>query len=1228
MLRRSWIAILLSLAASFSALSAQDSRGSITGRVLDPQQAIVPGSQVTVTSVSTGAASRAETNHNGYFEVNLLIPGAYHIDVEAPGFKKLKRDGIDLSVGARLDLELILQVGQMTETVQVTAEAPLLDTTTASGGRVIDNRQIMQLPMSDLNPLLLAGLAPGMQSTGNPVYRRPFDNGSISGFNTSGAVGSNEYTIDGAPNTGGRNVAFVPPVDAVEEFRMETTTFDASYGHTTGATVNVMTKAGTNQYHGTAYFQHWQQRLNATNHFRRLQWENGVRAGTISPDTPKQPAGRQHYYGGSIGGPVQIPKLVPSKDKLFFFFSYMGLRQMQTETSSLVNNTVPKMAWREGDFSDMLALDSRRYTIYDPRSARLENGRVVRTPFPGNKGIPVLNPMYKFYEPLYPQPNNVPGLVSAEGFNNYLAFMPAIDHFSSMVNRIDYNLSDRHRIFGRWYGNWRQGDDRDWMYETARGVQSTGIIRRNLGVGLDYVWTLSGNTVLNATANWGRYSEGESPDVKTAARYKPSDVGLPEYLDQKAGEFHRLPGLDFNNITDVDSQYPYISNRATTGEAKALLSTVKGNHSIRIGWQERRYWSTRGAPGNSSGNFVFRNTFDRATDVDNVSSSHALDWASFMMATPASVSIATNDSAYWTTPWRSFYFHDDLRLSNRVRLGIGLRYEYEGGTRERFNRGIAGGFDYNQKLTFSDLVEAAYAARPLTELAASQFQVRGAASYLGNRYDTFTDGVHWLLPRLSGVVQLNPKMVLRLGYGDFADFFNGFISTPSQRGYSQDTSTPISNDNGLTFCCGVGSSGNLTSGRNIMSDPFPIRANGTRFDVPYGNSLGADILGGIGISLPPRNYRPALQHRWRVSLQRQFGRDILLDVSYNGAYSTLPLNQRIDYLPGQYWATGNTRNQANDDALNTQVPNPYSINNLAALQTTNPNLYNYLSTQSFFTAATVAKNRLLRPFSNLNGSTGLRPNTDLDSANGRSRYHDLQLQLEKRFSRGFSSSLMYTFTNSTRSDWYANEFDSAPTYTPASGIAPHRLLWTTIWELPFGKGRRFVSQHRIQHLIGGWNLSWIYQRQSGSPTSWGNVFFYGDTSKLEQLFNRSEVHSKDIHVWFDPSIAYRGTGAIPSNFEGFEGRSAMQPGTFHVRSFPNLLEALRTDGFRQWDVKVQRAFAIREFGRLRISADFLNATNRTNFEGPNTNPTNADFGRVTAQRGLPRQIQFTARLEF
>jgi hypothetical protein len=1237
---RQWLAIAIALACMAGAVYAQDARGGITGRVMDPQGALVPGATVVITNVDTNAINRTASNQTGYFEASLLNPGNYSVSVEAPGFRRSVRTGLVVQVASRLDIEIQLQVGQLAETVEVTAVTPLLDTTSASGGRVIENREIMQLPFSDMNPFALSALAPGMQWTGQPEYRRPFDNGGTSAFNTMGGVGQNEYSIDGAPVTGtGRRVGFTPSSEAVSEFKLETATFDASYGHTSGATINVTSKSGTNEYHGALYNQHWQQRWNATPHFTRLAYEDAVRKGTKSKDDQKQGTGRSNQFGATLGGPVRIPKLYNGRDKLFFFFNYSGIYQSKAETTSSINRTVPKLAWRQGDFSDMLALDPVRYTVYDPRSARQEGSRVVRMPFPGNRGVPVLNPVYKFYEPLYPQPNNVPGLVGADGSNNYLAVaMPKDERFNSMLNRIDYTVNDSQRLFARWYWNNRLADEYDWTYETKRGLHANGLTRINKGAGGGYLWTLGATTILDLGLSYNRFNEGNSIPMQTS--FNAAAVGLPGYIDAKAANYQTLPQMTIEAVENVSAGYPAMGTRGSTGEAKVQLTTVRGNHSIKYGWQERRYWRTSEGPGNSTGNFTFNNNYMRQADNTSTASNSGLAWAAFMMGLPSGMSIATNDTAYWSTRYRAFYVHDDLRITSRFRLALGLRYEREGGLTERYNRALSGGFLADYRPVFAPMAEAAYAKSPIAELPASQFKAMGGVEYLGTRYKTYSDGSHSLLPRLGAVYQLNSKTVLRGGYGWYYDTRNVNNDTAAQDGYSQATSTVMTTDTGLTFCCGVGSIANLSATRNPMVDPFPVRADGTRFDVPYGNTLGGLIRQGRGYEAIAREFRPDWQQRWRIGLQRQIGEKLAIDASYNGAYTKIGVYQSINALPQQYWATGNVRNQALDDDLNRNLPNPFHIGNLASLQTSDPAAYRYLTTQGFFTGTNIRKNNLLRPYPNMGTANlfGLRPGVDYKDSRGANIYHDLQLQVDRRFSGGFQTVAMYTYAYGRESDYYHNQFDTAPTFRPQDSIRPHRFVWSAIYQLPFGKGRTWVKDGPLQHIIGGWQTSWIYQYQTGATTNWGsgghahhptgNRFFYGDLDNIADLFNHKGVNSKDIHVWFDPSIAYRGTGAIPQGFNGFEGRSAMQPGNFHVRAFPTRLTALREDGIRNWDVKIKRDFRINEGLRASFDVDLLNFTNHTNFSGPNVDPANVNFGRVTSQRGLSRVIQLNFRIDF
>ena len=1194
----------------------------------------MPGVQVVVTNTATNASRTTFSNTVGFYEAPFLDAGNYTIAAEITGFKKAVRQGITLNVGTKIIIDIQMEIGGMQQEVVVTGAAPLLDTTSASSGRVIDTNMIASLPFSDLNPFALSGMASGMQWTGQPEYRRPFDNGGTSNFTTSGGVGQNEYMIDGAPVTGtGRRVGFVPPADAVQEFNLQTTPFDAAVGHTSGALINVVSRGGTNAFHGALYEQHWQQRWNATQHFDRLAYNDGIKSGKIKPGTQKQATGRSNQFGGTIGGPVRIPWLFNGKDKLFFFFSYNGIYQSKAETTESKNINVPKMNWRQGDFSDLLAIDPAKYQIYDPRTARLEGGRVVRDPFPGNKGIPILNPMYKHYVDLYPKPNDVPGLVSAEGDINFLATaMPKNERFNSILNRYDYNINSSMRVSGKWYWNHRLADEYDYTYETARGLHRNGLTRINKGGGGDYTWTINNTNVFQATVSYTRFNEGS--DRPAIMAFGAKSVGLPDYIDQKAGDRAILPRLDFDSLTDFGQALEGIYTRGTTGEMKFTMNTIWGKHSLNYGYVERRYYRASAGPGSTTGIYQFRNTYMRKNDADSVASHRGLEWAAFMMGISNSISIDTNDSGYWTTPYSALYLQDNFRLSKKLTLNLGLRWEREGGITERYSRGLETGFQYDAKLPITDASQAAYAALyaanpSLGLLPPSEFKVLGGLPYLGQLHDALTDGSKQFMPRLGFAYQLDAKTVIRGGYGQYYDTINVSYFVPNspgnlQSGYNQPTSVSISTDNGLNFLGAYGaaafSAASTSATKNIMTDPFPARADSTRFDVPYSNKLG--LMSRVGQSWDSGDYgwwrsiKPAFQQRWRLGVQRQILNDIVLEVAYSGALSKIPVRQRINYLPAQYWATGSARVQAVDDDMNRNVTNPFNIKNFASLQTSDPLVYKYMSTLSFFTGSNIRKNQLLRAFPHYGTLAGLRPGVDGNDVRGNVNYGDLELRAEKRFSRDFSSSFSYSAVlKSTAGDYYANEFNTKPSARPNNQTRPWRFVWDSIVQLPFGKGHRWATDGWASHLAGGWEFGWIWQKQGGQALSWGNRFYYGNLADIESTFNHDAAWGKDVHRWFDPNMP-------------FEKASAKQPGSFHVNVFPSRIDELRGPGIDNWDIKVTRKFKIREQITTTLSVDFLNAFNHTNFSDPNIDPTSTNFGMLTGQRGLSRVIQFNLRFVF
>jgi Carboxypeptidase regulatory-like domain len=1240
------IAVFFSVISLSTVCFAQGSRGSITGRITDPQSSIIPGVPVTVKNLQTGGTTRVTTNQTGYYEVNFLDPGSYSVSAEAPGFKTTIRAGIALETGDRLSIDLALEVGAANQSVQITAELPLLDTTSAGGDRVLDEREMAQLPYTTMNPFSLQALTPGVAFTGSPGIARVFDNAGTASYGGyglvagGGIVAGNEFLLDGAPVTGtnGGRAGFVPSSQAVGEMRVETSPFDASLGHTGGIFVSATTKGGTNTYHGSGFDQAQNYRWNATPFFTRENYKAGLANGSIAPGTPEQSSGKLSQPGFDIGGPVRIPKIYNGKNKFFFYFEYDKITNIQANPNTPIF-TMPTAAERTGDFSALLSVpNASNYIVYDPRSAANVNGHVTRTPFTGNIIPPSLiagNPIYNFYSKEYPLPNNPAGFVQPDGTNNfYDGSEPYNDYFDSIVNRYDYIVSDKMRINGKWYWNHRHQDAYDWGHTTPlAGLQSNGLVRQNKGGSGDFLYTFNPTNVLDVGISLTRYGEGNVKPIISTGSAK--EAGFPAaYQDTQAGGYDALPAVLVTGYTVNNGglTYPGLSQIGTTGQLTAKMTTIWRSHTLKYGFDERTYWYASPVPGGyPTGTFTFDNTYLKQADntQGNQTSNNGLAWAAFELGLPSTIQGTVNDTGFYSTRYHSAYVQDDFRVTSKLRFGFGLRFEREGGISERFNRGIAGGYNSAYVPPYAQAVQAAYAANPSPLLPASQFTVAGGVNYLGTNYNNWTQGTNRFLPNFSVVYAYDPKTVVRVGYGWYSDTFNDFNSRPGQNGYSQTTTTQISTDNGLTFCCGVGAASGLGN-TTPLQNPFPVLASGTRLTKPFGNALGPDTLDGQGFTYYPRDYAPSISQRWRASIQRELFRDQVLDVSYNGSYSTYPFNESLSFLPGQYYANGNTYNAAEQAQMTANVTNPFYIGNLTGLQQSNPALYNYLSTISWFTSKTLQTQQLLR--ANLNAGSGL---TEAGAVRAKSWYNDVQFLYTKRFSKGIQTSLTYTRSYG-RQQWQPNGFNQSLAWELNPNTRPNRLVWSAVWELPFGKGRQWLTTGPVQHAVGGWQLSWVYQYQTGAPLNFGNLFYYGSVDQVVQALATEATHAANSRqelstaAVFSPTFnaAATGSGPIPSGFAGFEGRTALQPGSYQTRQFPQYIDGLRADPIRSWDLKLYRKFIIHERLNLNIGIDALNLTNHTQFGAPTLSPTATNFGAVTSQANGARQLQMNARIEF
>jgi hypothetical protein len=1181
-------------------LFAQETRGSIVGRVLDPQDAPVPNATVVVTNTDTNVGTTLATNETGYYEADLLIAGAYRVVAQSAGFKQSIRSGIVLSVGAKAEIDMRLEIGDAAENVTVTADAPLVDpSSTAPAGMVMDEKHVLDIPIFNNSPLMLIKIAPGIQSSNNRRYNGVNALGGTSDAHNIGGL-NNDWSIDGVPDmgNGSEGVAYMPYSTTIQEYKVATEDFDASVGHTAGATISIMTKAGGNAFHGDLTDQYWNQRWNGTPFFVKQAYNqaivNAQNAGNTAlakqlRSQPSNPAGHDQDYGAAVGGPVIIPKLINGRDKLFFFFSFDGFDDRKT-TGSANPYTLPTLAERQGNFSDLLPASATLFQIYDPLSIQPDPsrpGHYVRSPFPGNI-VPqsrIVNPVYQNYLKLLPDPNNSPASANLQPLNNYVdPAQPYNWFYEAFANRIDYQLSQKNRFFARW--NWLKyrEDRQDWTHTTDRGVMTNGVNRNNLGITADWVYTASATTVFDVEAGANNFREGNILAAKALA-FTPSSVGLPSYMDTKAGTAHALPVMAVSGYATMGQSVPawtYFEYFSLKGN----VFHVRGSHTFRAGIDARDHRRDDGAPGNANGLFNFTNALTCREDdcLTAGSSSLGLGWAAFMMGLPANSNVDTNATYAFTNPYFGWYGQDTWRVTPKLTLNLGLRMEYEFGIKERYNRYDAG-FDPTATLPITALADAAYAQNPVPELSPSAFSVKGGSIYagksgLGARYPA---GELMWLPRIGFAYDFS-KFVIRGGYGIYRDTLNSLNQSPDQSGFSRTTSDPSTNNFGLTW-----NSGNPAAGISPMTDPFPVRADGTRFDLPVGSALGLMSTAGTGWTFLDPNFKRAREQRWSVDVQRQFGANTVVSVAYWGTWiDNLRITRPLSALPGEYWATGNSRNNAVATNLNQNVPNPFYIGNFASLQTSDPLIYQALASRSFFTSPTIRKYQLLEPFPQMNGASST---TLLYESGpfGEEKAHAIEAVFQRRLSQGFTFTANFTGLYERDRDYYYHPYDSSPSWELSNNGTPYRVAANAIYELPFGPGKMLAKSGIPAAIAGGWQIAMAFEWQPGPLLQWGNVFFNGNINSV-----CSGPHT--INQWF--------------NTAGFVTDPSQQPASFQAQVFPERIGNCRADGLNRTDLNIQRTFRIHERLSFQLRMDALNVANHPQFNPPDLNPTDSTFGKV------------------
>jgi hypothetical protein len=1204
------------------ALAQQETRGDISGMVVDPQGAAIPGATVTVTNLDTKVTAQVQTNSSGYYLAPLLLPGNYEVTVEVSGFKRLVRSGLILSVRQHMELNITMEVGAVNESVTVSGQAPLLDTNTVTAGVNLDRQSVQSLPVFSNMSVLLTRMVPGVNASQDVQYvAQGYVNRTSLDYTPLGAIGQNEWTIDGGTNNGSdKRLAVSPNSELIEEMRVETANFDASFGHGVGLSINMMTRTGTNDPHGSVNGQYWNMRWNSPNFFQRQTFYRNIANARASGNTaladqlasrPILPAGSGKSVSATFGAPVNIPKLINGKDKFFFFFDYSWNYDYRFGVNATGVNTVPTLAARNGDFSSLLKVNAAYYQVYDPLSVAPDParpGHYTRTPFTGNI-IPtsrIVNPMYNAYLKLYPVSNADPLDPTQEPFYNYrTAGAPDLVHNQIYGSRLDYNLSDRQRLFFRWSYNHFTESLNDWTFYNTPGLMSNDTIRKSLLGAVNYTFAKSARTVISGTLSANNYHEGAQTIV--ASHYKPSDVGLPTYMDQKCA----LTSCTLPTVSLGSSSYDPLGQGApnywTTRSIQGNLdmTEILGQHTLRFGADIRQAFRTQINPGTSAGAFAFDNTYTRKNDDTSVAPAGmlGLSWAAFMLGIPTTSVVTANDTFAVYSPYYAGYVQEAWRVMRALTVNVGLRIEYERGVTERYDRMVVG-WDPTVKLPISDAAAAAYAAQPLAQLPASSFVVQGGSLYVNSQglgREAWKSQTMFL-PRLALAWQVNRKTIVRGGYGVYYDSLNATATVPNQFGFSTSTTDVASNNFGLTW-----NSGNPGAGISPLADPFPVRADGTRFDTAYRNALGAMMVAGTSYTYGNLQQEHPRVQRWRGGIQRELTTDMSIEVDYTGIYTNNePLTITEDPLPAQYWNTTQVRNSALASDLSSQVPNPFYINNFQSLKTSNPQVYNRLAAVPFFTSPTIAKNALLRAYPQMSGLAA--SNLPMRKV----RVHSVDIMALRRFSKGFSLNFGLSLNRATEWSTILNEYDMGPTqWFTSNNARPYRLSGTGLYQLPFGKGRTWWRQGVLGMIAGGWQVSSSFERQPGALLTWPNLFFTGNTDDIKNV-----PGGQSVNEWFNVNA-------------GFQRNPALAPASFQARVFLPYIDGLRGPATQLLNSSIQRNFTFRERWRFQMRLDAINVLNRSHFNPPATDPTSTTFGVITADSATAnRWLTIVARIQF
>jgi hypothetical protein len=963
-------ALYLLLAASVPAFS-QETRSTLTGHVTDSTGAVIPNAKIVITNTATGVKTLATSNGAGDYTVPFLTPGPYKLDVTMPGFKHYEHANLTLQTEQTVTENVAMEPGQVDQTVTVRAESALVDTATASTGQTLTAEEVEDLPSNGRSPLGFAHLEYGAVAKGKHAESQvtPFANSTADDFSLGGgASASNEIVLNGVPNMqdSSRLAGFSPELDAVESVHVDEFAANAALGDTNGGTVNITTKSGTNQYHGTL-----------------SEYYAGSRPLTAKPYFT--PAGTQtsstHFnqFGGTIGGPVSIPKLFNGKDKLFFFYAfegYIGNAPATTITS------VPTAAERTGDFSaltDLTASDQ----LYNPYSGVLnaKGTAVTRTAIPGNvfssAGLSV-NPVSAAYLKLIPLPNYTGASAKPDGEDNFFSSDPTKNNYKSNEARVDWNVTKANRMsFEAHRSNYVNSQSNIFNNEL------TGTASKVVLWGGFVEDTHAFSPTLNLDTRLG-FSRSENTSGPSSLGISPTSFGFPGYLASDSTQL-ALPYLTFTDSAAIPSLSGTPGASAFFDDIQffGTLSKTWGRHTLKIGPDIRTNKDSTLTPSSANGSFAFASSTGDEVTSGTTGPPQAFGGALalFELGLPTSGSETIATRLQYDNWYIGSFIQDDWKVMPNLTISMGLRVEHETPAVESNNRQVVG-FNPTAVNAVTGPAEAAYASAPNAILPAASFTPTGGLFYASSarRSGYFTPTAYWS-PRVG--LAYSPgfshgTLALRAGFGVYDNPFNDY-NFGQAYGYTA-TSTYVPS--------------NLATEvpTSTLSDPFDAAVN--QIVQPLGSSLGVNTnLGSGAIFFAP--VKVAYTEKASFDVEQQIGQNWLVEVGYIGTHSVhLSFSNAISSTPLlPYLSHSQTEDPTATAELTAKTANPFYGKLPAGTQTTSLN-----------TSKTIAVSQLLQAYPEYSSVTEqLVPG---ENAN----FNAILLKVTKRMSHGLEFNMNYEYS--------------------------------------------------------------------------------------------------------------------------------------------------------------------------------------------------------------------------